>query len=366
MRSLLFAALALASTATAQTVQNFFGLHTCTNFTTRGALGANAGDNLLQIRSSHFSGIAHDNAGGGTTMTGFRHVLQDQNAATVENYNFIVRGDNAGAPDCSATGLLLNVGPFASPGGTGTLAWIITGTLATPSTLLPLCSTYYIGLALPANATWTGDGLSTHMGSYYILNGTQAGNPAPNAPQIAHNCLNGAPVPITSNRTYRYEIGTPAAVLNLYNEDPTLTGNTANCVATTSFNIDYGVGGMWPENGGGRIDGLGCRVDDPANAGGLFICFLGVHAGLCPGVPIGFLAAGALYLNPAAPLIVVAQGALSAAPVGRGQSAIIPPNALAPHMINNQGIFDFQAFTIGPSFALPGRMTNRASAFYLP
>jgi hypothetical protein len=363
MRSLLFVTLALASTAAAQT-QNFFGLWPgCTNFTTRGALGGSAGDNLLQIRSSHFSGIAHDAAGTGTNMTGFRHVLQDQNASTQESYSFIVRADNAGAPDCTPTGLLLNTAPVLSPAGAGTLAWIITGTLATPSTVLPLCATYYIGLALPANANWTADGLSTHMSSYYLLNGSQAGNPAPNAPQLAHNCLNGAPVPITNNRTYRYEVMTLAAVMNLYNEDPTLVGQTSNCVAPTLR--DYAAGGMWPENGGGRNDGLGCRIDDPLNQGGLFICLLGVHANFCPGLPIGFLANGGLYLNPALPLVQLASGAL-AATTGRGEAPIIPPGALPPHIVGNLGRFDFQGFTIGAGFQLPGNLTNRASAFYLP
>jgi hypothetical protein len=72
-----------------------------------------------------------------------------------------------------------------------------------------------------------------------------------------------------------------------------------------------------------------------------------------------------LYLNPAAPFIQVATGTL-AATTGRGEAQIIPPGTLAGHMVNNQGIFDFQAFTIGPAFAFPGNLTNRASTFYLP
>src|SRR5262249_55075236 len=150
-----------------------------------------------------------------------------------------------GAPDCTPAGVLLQTGQLSSPGGTGTLAWQITLTFATPTTVLPVCATYYVGLNL-TSANWTADGLSSHIGTYYNLNGLQGGNPAENAPQIAHNCMNGAPLPIPSNRTIRYEVMTPAAVLNLYNEDPTLAGNTSNCIATTTANQDFGVGGMWP------------------------------------------------------------------------------------------------------------------------
>jgi hypothetical protein len=365
MRSLLIATLSLALAATT-TAQNYFGIYSgCTNFTSRGALGTNGGDNLLEIKSSHFSGIGHDTAGVGTVLTGFRHVLQDQNASTVENYSFIIRRDSAGAPDCSAAGVILQTATLASPSGAGTLAWIITATLTTPSTLLPLCNTYYHGLNIPANAGWTADGLSSHIGTYYLLNGTQADNPAPNAPNIAWNCLNSAPVQPTSNRTIRYELQVQAAVLNMGNTDPTLIGVTTNCVSTllnaAGNPRSWGAGGMYPENGGGRNDGLDCRIFDIANQSGLFAVFLGVNLG-CPGLPIGSIANGALYLNPAGPFVQVASGTLDT--TGTGIATVLPPNT-APLTVVNR-FLDFQAFTVGSSFALPGNLSNRASVQYLP
>src|SRR5690606_28970100 len=149
----------------------------------------NAGDNLIQIPSTHFSGIGHDVSGSSTTLVGFQYVMQDQNASTQEQYSLIVRSDMSGQPDPTPAGVLLQTTPLTSPSGTGTLAWIVTVTLATPSTALPLCNTYYHGTNATAAPTWPADGLSWHICTYYPLNGTQADNPAPNAPNIAWNII---------------------------------------------------------------------------------------------------------------------------------------------------------------------------------
>lgn len=366
MRSLILASLSLtlAATATAQTPNYFDMWSGCTNYTSRGALGTNAGDNLLEVPASHFSGVGHDATGTGTVLTGFRHVLQDQNAATGESYSFVVRGDASGQPDCTAAGLLLQTAPLAAPTGVGTLAWIITATLATPSTALPLCNTYYHGLNLPANAGWTADGLSSHMSSYYVIGATQADNPAPNAHNLAWNCLAGAPTQPTSSRVIRYELALNAAVLRLGNTDPTLIGNAANCVSTllNSFGNprSFGAGGLYPELGGGRNDGIDYRINDAANQSGFYVVFIGANIG-CPGLPLGFLYNGGLHLNPTA-LTSVASGGLDT--TGLAIGTILPPNS-APNSIVNR-VLDFQAFTVGPALTLPGNLTNRHGIQYLP
>ncbi|MEZ5963444.1 MAG: hypothetical protein R3F56_06315 [Planctomycetota bacterium] len=368
MRSLFLASvsLALAATATAQS-PNYFGVYSgCTNYTSRGTLGTNAGDNMMQVPSTHYAGIGHDATGAGTVLTGFRHVLQDQNSLVTEPYSFIIRADNAGQPDASAGGILLQTAPLQSPSGTGINAWIITATLTTPSTALPLCNTYYQGLNLAANAGWTTDGLSSHICTYYLLGTTQADNPAPNAPNLAWN-IDGATMAITqpSARCIRYELMLDAAVLNMGGTDPTQIGNTSNCVSTllnaAGNPRTFGAGGMWPENGGGRVDGIDYRVGDFPNQSGLFAVFLGVNIG-CPGIPLGSIASGALYLNPGGAFVQVAGGSLDT--TGAANGTVLPPGA-APAILVNRYL-DFQAFTVGPTFALPGKLTNRASVQYLP
>jgi hypothetical protein len=61
------------------------------------------------------------------------------------------------------------------------VGWIVTHTLTTPSTVLPLCATYYHGASVAAAPSWPTDGLSFHIGSYYDLGGTQADNPGPSS-----------------------------------------------------------------------------------------------------------------------------------------------------------------------------------------
>src|SRR5690606_37225731 len=137
--------------------------------------------------------------------------------------------------------------------------------------------------------------------------------------------------------------------LNMSNTDPTQIGNAANC-ASTLLNPQgnprsWGVGGMWPEHGAGCNDGLDARSRDAANANGVFALFLGINLG-CPGLPLGGLANGALYLKPGSAFVQVAAGELN--PTGVGEVEVIPPGVAPPQLVNR--IIDFQAFTVGPSF----------------
>jgi len=366
MRSLLLVPIALASTAMAQTPTNLFEIYSgCTNYTSRGSLGVNAGEIMLQVPSSHFAGVAQDAAGGGTNLTGFQYITQDQNGSTTETYFMVVRADNSGAPDCTTTpGRLIYAGPLTTPASTVTtpVAWQITATLATASTAVPLCNTFYVGSEVIAAPGWTNDGQSFHICTYYLLGATQADNPAPAAPNLAWDCLAGAPVQPGSARLPRFGLIAGAAVLNLGNNDATLT-NTANCV-TTLANVSFGAGGMWPEAQGAsgpRNDGLNFRVRDAANANGLAVVFLGQNIG-CPGLPLAGLANGALYLNPGGIFLQLAQAPLDAAGLSTG--LLLPGSPAVASAVNR--VIDFQAFTIGASFALPGNLTNRASVAYLP
>jgi hypothetical protein len=377
MRSLLLAASLLASTASAQTF-NVFEIHSCTNFTSRGSVGTNPGDLLMKVPSSRFQGVGQDATGAGTTLLGFRYFLQDQNAATIETYSLIIRADNAGQPDATAAGVLLQTTSLSSPGGTGIVAWQVTVTLTTPSTVVPLCNTFYTGANVGPAPGWSAtDGISFHIGTQAILNGTAAGNPAPGAlaseVNLAWDIINGTggtPAQPGGVRVIRFAHLVPpsSAVLNLGNTDPTLVGNTANCVSTLLNPAGHprctATGGMYPAGSVARSDGLDCRIRDLSNAGGVFVTFLGSSLG-CPGLPLGSLANGALYLNPGGTFLQVASGTLAAG-TGEGTAIMLPPGVAQPSW-GSQGVtLEFQAFTVGPAFALPGNLTNLASVSYRP
>src|SRR5688572_31432618 len=76
----------------------------CTNFTSRGSLGSNGGEILLEWPVTHFSGIGHDRTGRGTILSGFVHVVQDQYAATPSTYSVLVRRGVGGRPSTDAAG----------------------------------------------------------------------------------------------------------------------------------------------------------------------------------------------------------------------------------------------------------------------
>jgi hypothetical protein len=373
MRSLLLlASLALASSAVAQ--NNYFDIYSgCTNYTSRGTLGTNAGEVLLQIPRTAFQGVCQDAGGTGTLLNQFQYVTQDQNGSTQETYFLVVRRDDPvtpGAPDITAAGLLLRAGPLLTPATTilTPVAWIITATLATPSTVLPLCDTYYHGMEVAAAPGWTGDGQSVHICTYYNLGGTQADNPAP--------IVTGFPDPINvawdhnfvtmvaaqpSTRSIRLALGSAASVLNMGNVDP--TAPATNCVSTLGGR-SWGAGGMFPAGSASgrspRDDGLDARVKDVGSASGVFQLFMS-DTSTCPGLPLSFLASGALYLNVGL-LIPLGSGVLDA--TGLGTTTVIPPGTVVPASIINRDL-PFQAFTVGPSFTLPGKLSNKAATRYL-
>ena len=109
MRNLLTSCLlALATPLATQPQSNLFEIYpaaNCTNFTSRGGLGANAGEVLLQVPCSHFVGVGQGDTGSQTSLLGFNYVIQDQNASTPDPYHVVVRSDNHGVPNCAGSGV---------------------------------------------------------------------------------------------------------------------------------------------------------------------------------------------------------------------------------------------------------------------
>lgn len=366
MRSLLLlSTLALAPTAMAQV--NFHDIYSgCTNYTSRGTLGAVAGEILIQRPGSHLAGVCQDATGAGTNLVSFRTVTQDQNGSTQETYYMVVRADAAGTPDITAPGLLLRAGPAMTPVSTvlTPVAWIITDTLTTPSTAMPLCGTTYQGMEVGPGVGWPADGQSNHICTYYLLGTTQADNPSP-APDVVPNVawnfnytLGVANQP--NQRAIRHEIGGTSSVLTIGNVDPLAAA--ANCVSLQGFR-SWGVGGMWPSSNadglGTRDDGIDVRVEDLGNANGLYAVFLSDAFG-CPGLPLGSLASGALYLNPGV-LLQVGVGLLDA--TGTGISTVIPPGVvLGSNMLGR--VIPMQGISFNGSLA-NGHLSNMAGTSFL-
>lgn len=371
--------------AAALAAQNEFGIvavhngtlslnATCTNFTTRGTLGTAAGSILVEVPGTHFNGIGQDANGATTTITGFRYLMQDQNAAAAaEIYDFEIRRQSnpPPGPDCTAAGIIFNLVGLQSPPGGSPAAFFITNTLNPPMTSLPMCDTFFMGVNVPFNAGWTNpsptwDGLSIHMGSYYTLQTRTASNPAPNAPNIAWNCSAGL-VTQPTPRTYRFYLLTNAPLLNMANEDPTLAG-TGHCLNSTTtpayLNTDTGPGGLWPESQGAgftRNDGLKVRVQYLAAANAPFFVFIGFGT-QCPGIPIPFLYSGGLFLSPALPIVQVASGILDGSGTGFPGTAIVPTIFAPGTPYPRNFTFPFQALVLSGGLIA----SNMAGSRFLP
>ncbi len=361
----LFATLACATAAHAQDC--FFEIYSgCTNFTSRGTLGASAGEYLVEVPHTHFAGVCQDATGSGTSLRAFEYVTQDQNAATQSSYSMVVRrADTSGRPDPTSAGRLLRLGPILTPPSTlaTPMAWWLTSTLATPSTALPLCDTFFFGMELDAAPLWTQDGQSIHTCTYYPITNSQGDNPAPPPdviPNLAWNIhATTGSVTQPAPRAFRLAVGSPAPVLNLGNVD--LTMRSGNCLLALGQR-SWGAGGMWPASNadglGARDDGLDARVRDVIAAGGWFAIFASSSIG-CPGVPVaGWFGAVHAYLGD---LAFVTAGRLDN--LGVGTTTVLTPGTRVPLDVMGRSI-PFQAFTLGPTSMPPGRLTNVAATSY--
>lgn len=366
MRKSLLAPVFFCAALAAQTPSNLFEIYSgCTNYTSRGSLGTSAGEVLTQIPFSHISGLGQDADGNFADILGFRYVTQAQNAANIATYSLVLRAAHASeAPDCSAAGLMYRHGPLSLPSGFGTIAWQLSTIPATPLPPLPVCRTYFMGAELAAAPAWTTDGQSFHIGTYYLLGGTQADNPGPGAPNLAWDCVAGNATQPTPARCMRFGLLTQACVLNVGNVDPTIAG-ISNCVSNQSF-TSWGAGGLWPECGGasGRNDGISIRVRDINHANGAFLSILSIGQAPCPGISCPPLIAGRLLtLIPPASLWGPS-GSLDAD--GQGIATVLTPGSqvagLRRVLLANR--LDIQAFAMTPP-TLPVKASNRAGVTYL-
>jgi hypothetical protein len=256
---------------------NQFGIYPeATTFTSRSGTGGNsAGDVLTEIgtakclqpngRADNMLGTGQAVNGGGALIgrvNGFRVVIQDQNASTPESFSHVILPAAAsGGPDSDPAHELLRTGPLQAPSGTGTLAWILTTTLATPADVVPQVGAFYFGEGLDPNPAWTADGLSVHAASHTL--GTVGDNPDPTAPNLTWSISRPAPGvlgavnPQPTARVHQHYLLTERPVLN--------SGAVIDPSAARGPDPNFGVAGLYPNRG--RADGLAFRYRDESAVG---------------------------------------------------------------------------------------------------
>jgi hypothetical protein len=343
----------LAATAIAQAPGvNEFGLYpTATSFTSRsGIAGASAGDVLTRISSTNCVGVGQVQIAGTPPQVvgranGFRLVIQDQDASTIENYSHVILPPDAGGqPDANPANELVRSGSIAMPPGpVGPAAFLITNTFTTPFDGIPQTSNWFFGTGVEPNALWTADGLSVHAASYALqttgddprLTGPQ---PAPNVTHIISRPASGQPGMVgaqPSARTHRHHIMTEGAILNGGQE--VLATPTR---PTRGPQPSFGVGGFMPvtdDTTTGRSDGLHLRLRDidAATGSALYVASIGFGPGIRSPVFQGLL-----YLNTAV-LITAGQAAIPAS--GEHIQLLALPSTLPRPLTAN---IAFQAVTI--------------------
>lgn len=304
----LLALTAVTSAAFAQTpsTQLFEIQGKQTSFTSRGNIGTGTGEILQGFHSSHLQSMfEHD---GNTTatykITQFRLVHQDQNCASRETFDFVLRGgtDTAGPTGGTGAGLIAEVKGINLPNSTRTTAcawgqWQNLSASAQPNWPVDASgNTQFLafGARLNASPSWTMDGHSVHTSF------ANAANPHHNS--WNHQVTTGnqswawqfvgtatmANQP-SSNRSFRFTLG---------KQDGTLMQLGCGTGAT-----GYGYGGSFPmytTSAAPQAFKARLRGGTAMNGAGTAVAL--APLGLFP-VPVGFGTAAKLRVNPGAMLI---------------------------------------------------------------
>lgn len=329
-----------------------------TEFTSRGSMGADP-KTLLQR-------IPGDQACGSAEIVQSVCLIQDQNTATPESYQFQVRANdpaNPGTPDMSSAGLIGSgpVIPVTFPGGP-IAALVVTITLTPPVPTPPgppgvPAGDFYVGLDFPAAPFWASDGISIHM----------SGGPSPTNPgeQQSPSAVGYTGVPGQAGLAWEMNNNpfTPSGPNTL----PTLpnrawnmsTGLTSNVTQGFAHNVlafigfanspNFGYAGIWPHML--RIpgpDGFGFRVRATAPLGTPTVLLVG-YPPLFP-APRSFAGVGGALCHVPIPEVTIALGcvgteAAPGQPAGTTQ-AMFGPFPGNPTFLG--GTIHAQGLTLGP------------------
>lgn len=298
----------------------------CTSFASRCALGAGAGEVLqeypMQSRdvlggvTDFFRGIGQVDADR-CELTHIRFATQDQDCSTQEVYSLRVRplrGSAGGSgPDAAVDLTGGTIVLLTPPGGEPHVcSWSVDVSLATPLAV-PCSTSWFVGLALSAAPSWSGDGQSLH-GAWYAT-GSVGDVPAAGAAQISWQIDSSSRVAQCSSARI-WDIGVST-------ECPTLVLGNIHGTQRCKLSPAFGAGGLWPDNSE-RGDGLAMLIRD--SQAQIAIVFIAAAPASTP-IPLpGIFDCAPLLIGPS-PLIQVAfflpmfggRAVFSPAYLGRGR-----------------------------------------------
>jgi len=299
-----------------------------TSFTSRGNVGTNAGEVMQGFHSSHWGSVG--DAGTHVSLAGLTYITQDQNAATQELYDLVVRsGNDTAGPTPGAAGELCVISGLQTPSGTGIAAWLITVDFATPCAL-PQKDFFSVGMRFPVSG-WTADGQSVHATD---VSAQQAGSHVQNH---SWQILPGPVVSHTGSRSWRFTLRLTTPLLQ------------NGSFATTTATYALGMGGMFPPP---TTHGWSTHVRaGPKYAGGFAAPFLAT-AKLPSGIQLGGIGGSLCITGTLVPLLLVGLDANGAAnipvldpvPVFGGlstlyaQAVVVDPTFASIHFTNMNGV----------------------------
>lgn len=302
------------------------------NLHTRSALPASsAGDVCLRFPAAFFAGLGQtvDPVSNRPVrrITRMRFGVVDWNGLTTEAFEAGIKAADPGAPGrVDPVNDLVRIAGLRTPARTypQTTAWHFSITFATPFDGLPAGGDVWAFVHLPVAPNWPTDGL-TLFDSYWAGPGSaqpaDAPNPRATLLPLVHTIdqtaiLAGTPprsaVTALSDHVPRIFLATPGVVLSV--------GIDVLPIAPYPYvgiNPNFGVGGIYPDHGPVRRDGLAFRVED-ANSDFSRVFVIGAFGGPRSGspTPLSSLVAqgvGSLYLSPPVLSAVFASGSTNGA-----------------------------------------------------
>jgi len=280
-----------------------------------------AAEGFQQSGAGTFRGVGDEN--GACTVRGLYHWAADENIATSETYDIVLRvgtGTPGNGPDPSPAGELARVAGLSTPtsGGGPRGTFIISDLFATPIGV-PCEAEWFFGLAMPANPNWP----ATDGHAFWAADipgsspATVGENPRAGAPRVTWR-IGAASAVATTEWTYILGAIIGAPTLHAGGNDPLSMRQGA------SGGANLGMGGLFPDvSGSPRRDGLSVRMHDNAVPNGIAFFFAGATFAPVPLPLAGF--AGRVYVDPLT-LISIGPAAMSS---GAAELTLAAPNTLS-------------------------------------
>ena len=249
----------------ALSAQNLVEYQAPTNFTSRGNIGTGTGEILQGFHSAQWHALGKAAAGNVGEINGFRGTFQDQDRATLEKYNWVVRrGTDAAGPTTGTPGeIFVSTPQSLTPVGTGKV-FAVTVTLALRTPVKVPCDKFFaVGIRLQA-AKWTADGQSCHMSRG---DNTQGDDPSTKLVEMAWQIVGSATSATHPSLKRSWKMGF------LQNAPALQLGNFRGTASSR-----FGTGGHFPIPG---THGLAFRVSAAGQTGDLALIFLSGKFGRC-------------------------------------------------------------------------------------